>query len=306
MLALGLRLASALCFATMAMLVKYAGEMGLPLPEIIFWRQFMALPLIGCWLWWTGGLHRLRSNRIPAHAARALSGTFTMTLTFTAAMLLPLSISTTLGFTTPLFAVVISGLFMGERVGAWRWTSVLLGFLGVLIIGLWGATPHGGAATSGTVASLPALGLIAGLFAGLGTAIINFQVRDLGRTEEPVRVVFWFAAFGSLAASTLLPFYGSAHDAREWLMLTGIGTIGLCGQLCMTAALRVGAVASIVVMDYSTLIWATVFGWLVWDALPGTGTWFGAPLIIAAGLIIAWRQNRLYRTNPAASQTQPD
>ncbi len=305
MLALGLRLASALCFATMAMLVKYAGEMGLPLPEIIFWRQFMALPLIGCWLWWTGGLNRLRTDRLRAHAARALSGTFTMTLTFTAAMLLPLSISTTLGFTTPLFAVLISGLFMAEKVGPWRWTSVLLGFLGVLIIGLWGAMPHSGAPVS-PVMALSTAGLVAGLFAGLGTAIINFQVRDLGRTEEPVRVVFWFAAFGSLASGCLLPFFASAHDAREWLMLTGIGTIGLCGQLCMTAALRVGAVASIVVMDYSTLIWATLFGWLVWDTLPGTGTWLGAPLIIAAGLIIAWRQNRLYRTNTAASPTLPD
>ena len=306
MLALGLRLGSAFCFATMFMLAKYAGQLGVALPEIIFWRQFVTLPLILGWLLWTRGIGRLRTGRIQAHAARAMSGSVTMALTFVSATLLPLAISTTLGFTTPLFAVLIAGLFLGEKIGPWRWTSVLLGFLGVLVVGLWGMMPHGDASSAADVATLSIAGLTAGLIAGLGTAIINFQVRDLGRTEEPVCVVFWFATFGSLLAGCFLPFFATDHDPREWALLIGIGAIGLAGQLCMTTALRVGAVASIVVMDYSSLIWATLYGWLVWDALPGTGTWLGAPLIIAAGLIIAWRQNRLYRTNPAVSPALPD
>ncbi|MGZ3259568.1 MAG: EamA/RhaT family transporter, partial [Croceibacterium sp.] len=62
-----------------------------------------------------------------------------------------------------------------------------------------------------------------------------------------------------------------------------------------TAALRFGAVASVIVMDYSSLFWATLYGWLLFDSLPPASTWLGAPLIMAAGLVIAWREHRLSR-----------
>jgi drug/metabolite transporter (DMT)-like permease len=80
------------------------------------------------------------------------------------------------------------------------------------------------------------------------------------------------------------------HDLAGWAMLFGIGATGLVAQLLMTAALRYGSVASVIVMDYSQFGWATLWGWLVFAHVPSAQTWIGAPAIIAAGLIIAWRE----------------
>jgi drug/metabolite transporter (DMT)-like permease len=73
-------------------------------------------------------------------------------------------------------------------------------------------------------------------------------------------------------------------------MLVVIGVTGLAAQLLMTAALRYGSVASVIVMDYSQFGWATLWGWLIFATVPPAQTWIGAPAIIAAGIIIAWRE----------------
>ena len=78
-----------------------------------------------------------------------------------------------------------------------------------------------------------------------------------------------------------------------WLLIALLGLIGTFGQILLTTSLRFGAVASVVVMDYSAIIWTTLFGWKVFHQLPPASTWLGAPLIVAAGLVIAWREHRL-------------
>lgn len=270
--------------ATLLMLVKLAGQSGVALPEIMFWRQFLTVPAVLGLLGAMGQLDRLKTDRIASHAGRAMSGMTGMVCNFGATILLPLSVSTTLGFTTPLFAVILTALVLRDHVGPWRWTAVLLGFIGVLIITQPGREP------------INLLGGALGLASGLLVAIISFQIRDLGRTEEPIRVVFYFALFGSALMALSLPFYMTAHTAYQWLLLIGCGLTGLIGQLFLTASLRHGAVASVIVMDYLALIWATLYGWVFWDHLPSAATWLGAPLIIAAGILITWREHKLAKS----------
>lgn len=279
--ALFLRLGAALSFATMAMLIKQAGEAGISLPEIMFWRQFLTVPLVIGYLLIIGQIARLKTQRIGTHATRAGIGMVGMVLNFSAVLLLPLAESTTLGFTTPLFAVVLAGLVFREHVGPWRWAAVALGFAGVLVIAQPGQVP----------VSLP--GTLAGLGAALMTALISFLIRGMSRTEEPLRIVFYFSLFGAAMMSVLLPFYARAHEAEQWLLLAGIGVMGMCGQLFVTGSLRHGPIASVMIMDYTSLIWATAFGWLIWDHLPPAATWLGAPLIVGAGVLVAWREHRL-------------
>ena len=107
--------------------------------------------------------------------------------------------------------------------------------------------------------------------------------------------MFYFAAFSVPMTALALPFVMTAHDIAGWLLLLAIGIAGVIGQLLLTAALRFGAIASVIVMDYSSLFWATLYGWLLFDSLPPPSTWLGAPMIIAAGLVIAWREHRLSR-----------
>lgn len=265
--------------ATLMAVVKLAVESGVAFPEVLFWRQVPTVFLIGGWLATRGQLGRLRTKRLPIHFRRAMLGMTGMIFTFGAPVLLPLTEATTLGFTTPIFAVILSALLLKERVGPVRWLAVALGFAGVLII------THPGHS------DIPVLGAAVGLMAGFMVAIISIQVRDLGRTEESLSIVFWFAALSAPVLALALPFYASHHTPYQWGLLLLGGLLGCFGQILLTAALRYGQVASVVVMDYSSLVWATLYGWLLWDQLPGASTWLGAPVIVAAGAVIAWREH---------------
>lgn len=280
-LALVIRLGAAFVLSVMLVLVKLAGESGVHLVEILFWRQMPSVPLLALWLAATGGLQRLRTRRIGKHGLRAVYGLIGMTLNFSAVMLLPLPEATAINFTTAFWAVILSALILRERVGLWRWAAVLLGFVGVLII----TQPGDG--------HIPLLGALVGLGAAFMIALISIQVRDLARTDEPLTIVFWFSAFSIPVLGLLMPWVAQPHNAYQWSLLAGLAGFGLLGQLLLTAALRYGAVASVIVMDYSALIWATLFGWAVFDLLPPAATWIGAPLIVGAGLIIAWREHAL-------------
>jgi drug/metabolite transporter (DMT)-like permease len=160
---------------------------------------------------------------------------------------------------------------------------VLLGFVGVLVI----AQPGSG--------HIPLFGALVALTGAFMVALISIQVADLGRTEQSLTIVFWFAALSSPVLALSLPFMMRGHDSAGWWLLLGIGLSGAAGQVLLTAALRFGAVASVIVMDYSSLFWATLYGWLIWDQLPPASTWLGVPLIVGAGLVIAWREHKLHR-----------
>lgn len=207
-----------------------------------------------------------------------------MFLTLGVVRLLPLAEATVLGFTTPMFAVILSALVLKEHVGPWRWGAVLMGLLGVLII----AGPD--------TSNLPPFGVAVGIGAAMMVALVTVQVRDLGRTEEPLTVVFYFSALSAPVLALGLIDNDFNHDATGWLMLAGIGLSGLFAQIAMTASLRYGSVASVMVVDYIQLAWATFWGWLIFNHLPPTSTWLGAPIIIGASLLIAWREQVRSRT----------
>lgn len=279
-LALGLRTLAALAIATMFMMGKVASERGINLQEVMFWRQVATLPILFGWLTMTGGIGRLRTTRFRSHMFRGALGMLGMSCNFGAAMMLPLAEATTLGFTGPLFAVLVAAFVLREKIGRWRWSAVALGFAGVLLIARPGAV------------AIPLDGAALGLGAGLLNALISFQIRDLSRSEEPIAIVFYFALYGTAVMSVSMLFYAQPHPPADYVLLIGIGVIGTIGQMLLTGALRFGAVSTVMIMDYTQLIWATLFGGFLWGALPSTTTWLGAPLVVAAGLVIAWRETR--------------
>jgi len=290
LLALILRTAGIGAMALMGALIKIAGDHEVSLVEIIFWRQFASVVLILGWVLMTGALSSLASARPKAHAVRSVYGMAGMTLNFGALLLLPLAEAVTLSFSAPIFAVVLSVILLRERVHAWRWGAVAAGFVGVLII----AQPGGG--------QVPLFGAGVGLAGALMIALISIQVRDLTRTEQSLTIVFWFAAITVLCTLPLLLIFGRAQDPIDWLLLAGIGMAGTVGQVLTTMALRYGNVSSVIVMDYSGLVWATLLGFLLFSTLPSLTTWIGAPLVVGAGLIIAWREQVRSRRKPIDSR----
>jgi drug/metabolite transporter (DMT)-like permease len=249
----------------------------------MFWRQFLTLPIALGWVMATSGIGALATRRPGTHFLRGLYGTIGMVLNFGAIILLPLAEATTINFTVPIWAVLLSILLLKEQVGVWRWSAVLLGFAGILVI----AQPGDG--------HFPLYGALVALGGAFMIALISIQIADLNRTEQPLTIVFYFALFTTPLTALALPFVMTAHDAAGWWLLLGIGLTGALGQLLLTAALRFGKVASVIVMDYSGLFWATLYGWALFGMLPPTSTWLGAPLIVIAGLVIAWREHRLTR-----------
>lgn len=287
LLALGVRLLAALALATMGMLVKLAGDRGVHLAELIFWRQMLTVALLGAGLAATGRLAMLRTRRLPAHARRAASGLFGMIFTYGAVLLLPLAEATTLGFTAPVFAVLIALVVFREKIGPYRWGAVAMGFAGVLIV----MQPFGGLHEGVTLA-----GIAVGLVAPAMVALISFQLQDLNTTENPWSIVFWFAALTTPLAAIALPFVFTAHDPVTWALILGMGFVGAAAQMLLTTSLRFGSAAVILLMDYTALIWASLYGYYIFDRAAPTSLWFGAPLIIAAGLLIAWRERQLARS----------
>jgi len=290
-LALLIRLGAIAALATMSALIKLASEHGIHLLEIMFWRQFITLPIALAWVMATTGIGALATKRPGTHLIRGIYGSIGMVLNFGAVILLPLAEATTMSFTAPIFAVILSTVLLKEKVGIWRWSAVLLGFVGIVVI----AQPGGG--------HIPLFGALVGLGGAFMVALISIQIADLNRTEKPLTIVFYFALFSAPLTALALPFVATQHNAADWALLLGIGLTGALGQLLLTAALRFGAVASVIVMDYSALFWATLYGSLLFGALPSTSTWVGVPLIVFAGLIIAWREHRL--TRPAARPVAP-
>ena len=267
--------------SVMTVLVKLASDTGVHLGEIMFWRQALAVPVVLVWVIVGPGLASLATKRFGAHVTRSALGLTSMSFYMGSITLLPLAEATTLGFTTPIFATILAALVLREKVGKHRIGAVIAGFIGVLIIVQPGGT------------HIPARGALVGLIAAVSVAITSLQIRDMGRTEGAATTVFWFSALSVIPMGLLLPFFITPHNGYEWMLLAGIGALGGIGQIGLTAALRLAPVSTVIGMDYISLLWSSLFGWLIWNYVPGPATWIGAAIIIVSGLYIAWREHRL-------------
>lgn len=284
LLGLGLRLLAVAGLATMSALIKLTEVRGANIVESMFYRQGASAVMILGFVAAGPGLRSLRTQRFGAHVGRTVVGLLGMIATFGAVLLLPLADATTLQFTVPIFGTLLGALVLGEAVGVHRWAAVIVGFLGVLVVTQpWsGAMPLGGAA----------VGLIAALF----VAVIAILLRQLGRTESALTTVFWFSALSMPPLGIAYALNFQQHDAVTWALLVATGLIGGLAQLALTAAVRHAPVSTVIPMDYSALFWGTLYGWLLFDTLPGWGTVLGAPIIVASGLYIVWREQVRRRT----------
>lgn len=290
--AIAYRLGSVIAFVTMGALIKIAETRGAQLGEMLFFRQLLALPVVLFAVMTGPGLPSLRTRRIRAHALRTAIGLSSMAFMFTTVMLLPLAESTTMQFTVPIFATILGALILKEPTGWHRWGAVFAGFIGVLVV----AQPGSG--------HIPLLGAMTGLTAALLSASVTILLRRIGQTEMPTTTVFYFSV---LSLPVLVPVFIAQmvpHDLRTWGLLILIGLTGGVGQIMMTRSLALAPVAVVVPMDYSGLLWATLYGYLLFGALPTPMTWLGAPIIVASGLYIVWREHRRAQANTTAAVPQ--
>jgi drug/metabolite transporter (DMT)-like permease len=279
-LGIGLRLAAMMVLAVMFVFVKLASQSGVHVTESLFWRQMAGLPAVIIWLWWNNDLVSIQTQRPGAHGLRMLLGLSAMLLNFLAVTLLPLAHATTIGFATPIFATLFAALLLKEQTGRYRLGAVSLGFVGVLIA----MQPSGEIALSSSIIALMGAVITAG---------VAIQLRRMSRTEKTGAIVFWFSLFSLIPLGIAMLFFASSHGNTAWLYIAGLSVSGAIAQILLTSAVRHAPVAVILTMDYSSLIWAALLGYFVFGDIADIGIWVGAVIIIASGLLIAWREQYL-------------
>jgi len=210
---------------------------------------------------------------------RAVLGVVSLVTTFTAFSLMPMAETTVLLFTSSLFIPVLGVLFLREKVGPWRWSAVFIGFAGVVVM----AGPAGQASM---------LGVGVALAAALMHASLQIVLRYLGRYESPETVTFYFMVIGTLVTALPLPFIAVTPTLAEVPLLFGVGLSGAMAQWLLSTAFRNAPAAIVTVFNYSGIVWATLFGWLIWNDWPLPSVLAGAAIVIASNGLIIWRESR--------------
>lgn len=290
---MGQNLAGMLCMlgavsilSIMDAIVKWLAK-DYPTMQIVFFRNaFAFLPTI-LYLMASGlTLRDLRTRRIGGHFIRAALGVGAMITFFYALGHMPLADVIAIAFAAPIFMTALSIPLLGEKVGLHRWTAVVAGFAGVLVMVRPGASGFDWVA------------LIA-LASVILYALAMIQIRVLSRTESSASIVFYLALFGTLFSAAFLPSQWVTPDPSGWTLLILVGLLGGSGQILLTQAFRLAPVALVAPFDYSAMIWAVGLGWLLWGDVPGLTTLVGATLVAAAGLYIMQREARQERVSAA-------
>lgn len=268
-------LCSALSFAVMNALVRWMGA------DIHGFQQAFFRCLFG-WVAlfpfvWAQAPAVFRTSRPVMHLLRGLIGVCAMLNVFYALSVLPLAESTAIFFARPLFIIPLSVLFLGEAVDWRRGLATAVGFIGVLVM----LQPGHAAIGAGELAALAATGLM---------ATVLVLVKKMTATESPITMLFYFSGIGTIG--TLLPALTVWvwPTPAQWLMLGVMGSIGSLAQWLAVRAYRVGDAGAITPMDYSQMVFAVLFGYLLFAQLPGWHTVAGAAIVIAATLYILRRK----------------
>jgi drug/metabolite transporter (DMT)-like permease len=195
---------------------------------------------------------------------------------------LPLATATTIMFLTPILVTLMSIALLGESVGIRRWVGIVMGFAGAVIV----VQPWANLDSSFTMG---ALFLLAAAFTNSSYQIATRQVRF----DDPLTSLLYTAAGGAVVTSVLLPAHWSTPDVLGWMLMVGSGLAGALGHFFIIRAFRYAPASVVAPFSYSSLIWATLFGFLIWGQLPDVATGIGATLIVSAGLYIFFREKQV-------------
>ncbi len=286
---IGLKIAAVAVFMAMATLIKIvAGRV--PPGEIVFFRSTFAVPVILVWLIATRSLGTgLATRNYLGHFWRGLVGTTAMGFGFTGLGLLPLPEVTAIGYAAPLLTVIFAAMFLGEEVRAFRILSVALGLVGVLII----LSPRLAAASQGGVGATEALGAVVVLVGAVFAALAQVFVRRLVAAETTTAIVFFFSVNSALLSLVTLPFGWVVPDAATTAILICAGLFGGVGQVLLTSAYRFADASVVAPFEYASMLMALGVGYFAFGETPTKIVLSGAALVIAAGIVIIWRERQL-------------
>ena len=270
---------SCFLFACMGVCVKLASS-GFSTGEIVFWRGAVSMAMMAG-LALSQGV-ALRTPHWRMHLSRSLSGSTALVCYFFAIGALPLATAVTLNYTSPIFVALLLALVFREKLGWVGLLSIVVGFSGVVLL------------LRPTLTSDQWLGAIVGLSSGAIASVAYISLRELGRVGEPeVRTVFWFSVV-TLLFGLAWSLHAGPHvpNLQEFLILLGVGIFGGLAQLAMTRSYRYGHTLVSANLSYATVVFASLFGALLWDESMPWSSWLAVALIVSSAVMISVRPRR--------------
>jgi len=273
-------------FAVMQMFAKLLAE-NHHVIEIAFYRNLIGvLPFLFI-IFMMGRKDILTINSQPkAIMGRSVLGTISLIVTFAAFAAMPMADATAFIFTSSLFIPVLGIFLLVEKVGIYRWSAIIIGFIGVLVM----LSPTGNVNFVGAGLALSAASM---------HAILQIVLRKLGKTEKPETVTFYFVLIGTILAAIPMPFIFTPPTLAEIPLILGVGLSGVLAQFLVSTAYKYAEAAIVTVFNYSGIIWATLLGWFIWGDWPAITIWIGGFIVISSNIFIIWRENRLRKVTGA-------
>lgn len=279
--------------------------------QIVFVRGMIALGLLLLMIRLTRETIALKSRRPGLMVARGLLGFSSYTTYYLAVAAMPLAEVVSITFTMPLFVTAMSALILGEKVGLRRWSAVVIGFIGVLII----LSPSG---------EFNSLAVVFAFIAAITYASQTILTRFLGNHDHPMTIAFNAILVFTIASGilSLLLVNGimsipSSHPSlaffgRDWVMpsdvdlvlMLVIGVIAAVGFYCLSRAYCSSEASAIAPFEFTYIVWAVVFGYLFWNEVPGSATVIGILVLVSSSLYIWYRERQVERSETALLPVQ--
>ena len=249
--------------------------------EIAFFRAFLGLFVLAPLVVRDRGLS-LRTQNLKLHLLRGLLNAGAMLSFFYGLSITPLALATALGFSVPLFATVLAVFFLGEVVRVRRWTAIVIGFVGTLVILRPGMIEVG----------------IGPLLIITSSAIWSFAlmvIKVMTRTDTSVTISLYASIFLSpIVFAAALPFW-EMPTIEQFVRMFVLAAFGTLGQTLMNQSLKLADTSVVLPVDFTKLIWAALLGYLFFEEIPDIFTWIGGAMIFASTTYIAAREARLRR-----------
>ena len=244
--------------------------------QITFARGIIVLIFLSPLIYKLGGINFLKTKKPVLHFFRSIAGLVGNLMFFFAFQRLPVADVTVISQAVPIFSCILAIFFLKEIIGWRRWAAILIGFFGVIIA----INPTGEIA----------LASIYALVATLMWSITIIFLRLLGTTEHPVKTVFYFMLISVIITSLFQPFLWKQPSLEVILLFFGLGTTAFITQILMTYALQKAPASIVSPFNYSGIVWAIVFDYIIWNSIPVMTTIIGGLIITITGIYIFRRE----------------
>lgn len=268
-------------FAGLAASSRWAMSLGYHPFQIAFFRFLAALILMLPLLAWRG-MSLVRSNAPELYAIRATVSLFSMTAWFYAISLIPLGELTAIGFLSPLFGTLAAIVILGEKVRLRRWTALIVGFMGAMIMLRPGTAPIG-------------LGQYLALFSAFTGGVMAVLLKQLAGRDDPDKIVFLTTLIMTVISVFPALFVWRWPTLELLPIMIVVGLTGVLGHMCLARAFRAADASLVLTLEFSRLPFTVLLGYVFFAELIDMWTWIGAAIIFASAVYVARREARLRR-----------